>query len=42
MTYTHKLARRLALSRDWAMLTVLLLAACAGDTTAPEAADPSS
>ncbi|HEU4524798.1 MAG TPA: hypothetical protein VFR62_07230 [Gemmatimonadales bacterium] len=42
MTYTHKLARRLALSRDWAMLTVLLLAACAGDTTAPEAADPSA
>ena len=44
MTYTHKLARRLALSRDWAMLSALvLLAACAGDTTAPEGpADPSA
>ena len=38
MTFTHKLARRLALSRDWALLSALvLLAACAGDTTAPEA-----
>lgn len=44
MTYTHKLARRLALSRDGAMLSALvLLAACAGDTTAPEApTDPST
>lgn len=38
MTYTYKLARRLAISRDLAMLHVLvLLAACAGETTAPEA-----
>ena len=43
MTYTHKLARRLALSRDFAMLTALvLLAACAGETTAPEAAEPNT
>ena len=44
MTYTHKLARRLALSRNLAMFPVLLLAAaCAGETTAPEApANPTS
>jgi hypothetical protein len=44
MTYTYKLARRLAISRDLAMLNLLvLLAACAGETTAPEAtADPST
>ena len=36
MTYTFKLARRLAVSRDFAVLTAfLLLAACNGDTTAP-------
>ena len=38
MTYTYKLARRLAISRNLAMLYVLVLvAACAGETTAPEA-----
>jgi plastocyanin len=38
MTYTHKLARRLAISRKLGMSTAFaLLAACAGDTTAPEA-----
>jgi len=38
MTYTYKLARRLAISRNLAMLTVfVLLAACTGDTTGPEA-----
>lgn len=44
MTYKHKLARRLALSRKLGMLTAFaLLVACAGDTTAPEAAaDPSA
>jgi hypothetical protein len=43
MTYTYKLARRLAISRNLGMLTVLaLLAACAGDTTAPEAVDPNA
>ena len=44
MTYTHKLARRLALSRNLAMFPALLLAAaCAGETTAPEApANPTS
>jgi hypothetical protein len=37
MTYTFKLARRLAVSRDYAMLAVLaLVAACTGDVTAPE------
>jgi hypothetical protein len=37
MTYTYKLARRLAISRNLPVLSVLvLLAACAGDTTAPE------
>jgi hypothetical protein len=37
MTYTFKLARRLAMSRDLTMVTaLLLLAACAGDTTGPE------
>lgn len=41
MTYTYKLARRLAVSRDLIVLTALaLLAACTGDTMAPEAADP--
>lgn len=36
MTYTYKLARRLALSRNLGMLTALvLLAACAGETTGP-------
>jgi hypothetical protein len=41
MTYTHKLARRLALSRASARLTVLvLLAACAGDATAPAPDQP--
>src|SRR5918999_5274048 len=38
MTYTFKLARRLAVSRHFTMLPVLLvLAACGGDATAPEA-----
>jgi hypothetical protein len=38
MTYTFKLARRLAVSRTLTMLPLLLvLAACGGDTTAPEA-----
>jgi hypothetical protein len=38
MTYKYKLARRLAISRNLAMITALvLLAACAGETTAPEA-----
>ena len=38
MTYTFKLARRLAVSRDYGVLTALaLLAACMGDATAPEA-----
>jgi hypothetical protein len=37
MTYTFKLARRLAVSRHLAMLPVLLLfAACSGDSTAPD------
>ena len=40
MTYTYKLARRLAISRDLGMVTALvLLAACAGETTAPGAPD---
>jgi hypothetical protein len=43
MTYTFKLARRLAVSRKLAMLTALaLLAACMGDTTAPEAGSTGS
>src|SRR5215208_7616888 len=38
MTYTFKLARRLAVSRHYTMLPLLLvLAACGGDATAPEA-----
>ena len=38
MTYTHKLARRLAISRRLGTSTAFaLLAACAGDSTAPEA-----
>jgi hypothetical protein len=37
MTYTFKLARRLAVSRNYAMLPLLLvIAACSGDATAPE------
>src|SRR5918994_6544979 len=37
MTYTFKLARRLAVSRNYMMLPALLvIAACSGDTTAPE------
>ncbi len=37
MTYTYKLARRLAISRHVGMVHVLaLLAACAGETTAPD------
>ncbi|HEY7636578.1 MAG TPA: hypothetical protein VH763_13585 [Gemmatimonadales bacterium] len=37
MTYTFKLARRLAVSRDFVMLSLLvLLAACSGDTTSPD------
>src|SRR6185295_19033548 len=37
MTYTFKLARRLAVSRHLAMLSLLvLLAACSGDSTAPD------
>jgi hypothetical protein len=37
MTYTFKLARRLAVSRNYIMLPVLLvLAACGGDATAPQ------
>jgi hypothetical protein len=37
MTYTFKLARRLAVSRTFVMLpTILLFAACSGDVTAPE------
>jgi hypothetical protein len=37
MTYTFKLARRLAVSRHFTMLPILLvLAACGGDATAPE------
>jgi hypothetical protein len=43
MTYTYKLARRLAISRDLGMLTVLVLfAACAGETTAPETPNSST
>ena len=37
MTYTFKLARRLAMSRDLSMVSaLLLLASCAGDSTGPE------
>jgi len=37
MTYTFKLARRLAVSREYAMLSVMaVLVACAGETTAPD------
>jgi len=37
MTYTFKLARRLAVSRDCVVLaTIALLIACAGDATAPD------
>jgi hypothetical protein len=39
MTYTFKLARRLAVSREWSMVALLvLLTACAGDTTGPDGA----
>lgn len=38
MTYTYKLARRLAISRNLAMLSALVLSiACMGETTGPEA-----
>jgi hypothetical protein len=41
MTYTFKLARRLAVSRHFAILPALVLfAACSGDTTAPDSANP--
>jgi hypothetical protein len=36
MTYTHKLARRLAILRDLTVLPVVLLAACMGEATGPE------
>ena len=37
MTYTFKLARRLAVSRDFVVLaTIALLAGCMGDATAPD------
>ena len=43
MTYTHKLARRLALSRRLTAFTALVvLAGCAGETTAPEVAEPNA
>ncbi len=43
MTYTYKLARRLAISRKLGLSTAFaLLAACAGDSTAPEAPGDSS
>lgn len=43
MTYTYKLARRLAMSRDLSMVSaLLLLAACAGDTTGPDSASTQS
>jgi hypothetical protein len=43
MTYTFKLARRLAVSRNFPMLPALLLfAACSGDATAPDPANPSA
>ena len=43
MTYTFKLARRLAVSRNYSMLPVLLvLAACGGDATAPDDESPTS
>jgi hypothetical protein len=43
MTYTFKLARRLAVSRHLAMLSLLvLLAACSGDSTAPDTKPVSS
>jgi hypothetical protein len=43
MTYTFKLARRLAVSRHLAMLSLLLLlAACSGDSTAPDTKTSSS
>jgi hypothetical protein len=43
MTYTFKLARRLAMSRNLSMVSaLLLLAACAGDTTGPDSAPTDS
>lgn len=44
MTYTFKLARRLAVSRTFSMLPALMLiAACSGsDATAPEGSNPST
>jgi hypothetical protein len=43
MTYTFKLARRLAILRDLAMLTVFaLLVGCAGEPTAPDAGPAST
>ena len=42
MTYTFKLARRLAVLRDYSVLTALaLVAACMGDATSPDA-EPTS
>src|SRR6476620_1108455 len=41
MTYKHKLARRLAISREFKMVTVLLLlAACTDEATGPDASYP--
>jgi hypothetical protein len=41
MTYTFKLSRRLAASRDLVVVATLgLLTACSGDATAPEVAQP--
>ena len=41
MTYTFKLSRRLAVSRDLVVVTIFgLLTACSGDATAPEAGSP--
>jgi hypothetical protein len=41
MTYTYKISRRLAISRKLVAPTaVVLLVACTGDTTAPEASEP--
>jgi hypothetical protein len=43
MTYTFKLARRLAASPEWCMVALLaLLTACAGDTTGPDGAPSQS
>jgi hypothetical protein len=40
MTYTFKLARRLAVSQMLAILPAILVAACGGDATAPESGAP--